>query len=63
VAVCDILGNPKSYWVDGTAAIDNIIDAEEVNRLFNEKYGPLKVLTDLLDKISNKKRVVLAIRT
>ncbi len=63
LAVCDILGNLNSEWVSATALIDKAVDQERINRLFNEKYGLLKVFTDLFDTISRKKRVVIAVRT
>lgn len=62
VAPCDIRGNRKGEWVEGTARI--LVDATEsslAHRLLDRKYGWMKKIGNIYGKLVKRERAAIAI--
>jgi len=61
VAPCDYRGELQGDWVDAQARLVDLSTAEQVNQLFNRKYGLQKRGFELLGRFSSSKMVTIAI--
>ena len=61
VAPCDYRGELQGDWVDAQARLVDSSTAEQVNQLFNRKYGLQKRGFELLGRFSSSKMVTIAI--
>jgi uncharacterized protein len=61
VAPCDYRGEVKGEWAEAQAGLVDSSTAEQVNQLFNRKYGIQKRGFDLLGRFSSSKTITLAI--
>jgi uncharacterized protein len=62
VAPCNASGNLSGEWVDSQAClVTDRATAENVNRLFNRKYGFTKTIFDLLNLLRKTKWTTIAI--
>jgi len=61
VAPCDYRGELQGDWVDAQARLVDSSAAEQVNQLFNRKYGLQKRGFELLGRFSSSKMVTIAI--
>ena len=62
VAPCDYRGELQGDWVDAQARLVDSSTAEQVNQLFNRKYGLQKRGFELLGRFSSSKMVTIAIK-
>lgn len=61
IAPCDMRGNVKGEWIEATARIlDASLDLR-VHELLNHKYGLIKRIFDVLNRLRGGGRVSLAI--
>jgi len=62
VVVCDAQGNIKGEWIDATARlVTDPIEAERIERLFDEKYGETKKHFDQPRQAQGLKYATIAI--
>jgi PPOX class probable F420-dependent enzyme len=61
VAPCDYRGKPGGDWVEARARLVDSSTAEQVNQLFNRKYGIQKRGFDLMGLFSSSKMVTIAL--
>ena len=61
VAPCDIRGNVKGEWVDGTARILDAASAERAHKLLDQKYGLAKKIGGLYSKLMKRERATIEI--
>lgn len=61
VAPCDVRGNVKGEWVDGTAQILDEAGAHHTHELLNRKYGLIKRAMDVLARLRGHARASVAI--
>jgi uncharacterized protein len=61
VVPCTVRGTPMGDWVSGTARMLEEPDATLGHQLLNAKYGWLKRVGDLVSRLRNRARVVMAI--
>ncbi|HSO74526.1 MAG TPA: PPOX class F420-dependent oxidoreductase [Blastocatellia bacterium] len=62
VAPCDMRGNLKGDWVDGQARLLEGDEANQANRLLDDKYGLMKRIGNLTSNLMGRKRAFLAIK-
>ena len=61
VAPCDYRGKLEGDWLEAQARLVDSSTAEQVNQLFNRKYGLQKRGFELLGRFSSSKMVTIAI--
>lgn len=61
VAPCDVRGNVKGEWVEGTAQILDEAGARHTHQLLNRKYGLIKRAMDLLARLRGHGRASVSI--
>jgi uncharacterized protein len=61
VAPCDYRGEVKGEWAEAQSRLVDSSTAEQVNQLFNRKYGIQKRGFELLGRFSSSKMVTIAI--
>ena len=61
IVPCDVRGNPKGDWVEGTARILDEQGTARGHQLLNQKYGWLKRIGDVASRLRRRQRVVIAI--
>ncbi|MDX2032846.1 MAG: PPOX class F420-dependent oxidoreductase [Blastocatellia bacterium] len=62
IAPCDVRGNVKGEWVEGTARVLEGDDSRRVHELLNRKYHLLKWIANLTAKVRRHRRAEVAIR-
>ena len=60
VALCDIRGNVKGGWVDGTASFVDGEERQMADKLLDHKYF-LKIIFNFLTKINRHKRAMIKV--
>jgi len=61
VAPCDIRGNRKGEWVEGTARFIDDGEAERAHRLLDRKYGLMKKIGNIYSRLLGRERAAIAI--
>ncbi|HSF24397.1 MAG TPA: PPOX class F420-dependent oxidoreductase [Blastocatellia bacterium] len=62
VAPCDMRGNLRGDWVNAQARILDGPEADNANRLLDEKYGLIKRIGNLTSNLLGRKRAFIAIQ-
>jgi PPOX class probable F420-dependent enzyme len=60
VALCDIRGNVKGGWIDGTGSFVEDEERQMADRLLDHKYF-LKIIFNFLTKINRHKRAMIKV--
>jgi len=58
---CDVRGKPKGEWVEAKARIADERAATLAHRLLDKRYGWMKRIADVFSKLTQRRKVVIAL--